>query len=219
MSFFFVNIYFPVVTFPLHFSLDPLVLSLQSDEHRQYKLLKEVYEAISAGASAFLKAEYRICGIFVVCFAIVIFSLISWSQNSYIAYLTTLSFILGAATSIASGYIGMKVAVFSNVRTTIAAAHGDGFKDCFNVAFRAGAVMGFALIGLGISVMYITLIVFSWSFESSDWVTMTGCMSGFGLGGSTVAMFGRVGGGIYTKAADVGADLVGKVVHGIPEVN
>lgn len=110
----------------------------------------------------------------------------------------------------------MKVAVYSNVRTTIN-AQKDGFKDCFNTAFRAGSVMGFALTGLGILVLYATLVGYATLFEQDNWIMMMDCISGYGLGGSSIAMFGRVGGGIYTKAADVGADLVGKVVHGIPE--
>merc|ERR1712238_245214 len=130
---------------------------------------------------------------------------------------TVISFILGALTSMVSGYLGMKVAVYSNVRTTIS-AQKSGWTHCFNTAFRAGAVMGFALCGLGISMLYFTMLAFRLQYsEPEDWVYLNECITGFGLGGSTIAMFGRVGGGIYTKAADVGADLVGKVVHGIPE--
>ena len=168
------------------------------------------------GAEAFLRAEYSICAMFVTAFAVIIFAFISWSQNARLGFLTMLSFVLGAATSIASGYIGMKVAVFSNVRTTINAQR-DGWVHCFNTAFRAGAVMGFALTGLGILVLYLTLLQFYVFFPQDKWTLMMDCISGYGLGGSTIALFGRVGGGIYTKAADVGADLVGKVVHGIPE--
>mmetsp|Transcript_5649 Transcript_5649/g.5815 ORF Transcript_5649/g.5815 Transcript_5649/m.5815 type:complete len:751 (-) Transcript_5649:169-2421(-) len=178
--------------------------------------LKEVYTAISEGAEAFLRAEYSVCSIFVVAFAILVFSLIAWGQNVSEAFLTTLSFVLGAVTSILSGYIGMKVAVFSNVRTTINAQR-DGYEHCFNTAFRAGSVMGFALNGLGLLVLYITLCIYRSQYKQDNWDILMECISGYGLGGSTIAMFGRVGGGIYTKAADVGADLVGKVVHGIPE--
>merc|ERR1719437_188130 len=131
--------------------------------------------------------------------------------------MTAISFLLGAFTSMGSGYLGMKVAVFSNVRTTVSAQAG-GWTACFNTAFRAGAVMGFALCGLGILMLYGTMLVFRKTYsEPEDWVYLTECLTGYGLGGSCIAMFGRVGGGIYTKAADVGADLVGKVVHGIPE--
>lgn len=183
---------------------------------KELELLKETYEAIFAGAEAFLRAEYSICAIFVLVFSVVIFVLISMGQNTTLGFLTTLSFILGAGTSVASGYIGMRVAVYSNVRTTINAQR-PGYEACFNTAFRAGSVMGFALTGLGIAVLYITLLVFYTQFPQDKWILMMDCISGYGLGGSSIAMFGRVGGGIYTKAADVGADLVGKVVHGIPE--
>jgi len=183
---------------------------------REMALLRETYEAISRGAEAFLRAEYSICALFVAVFAIIIFAFITWSQNAALGFLTTLSFVLGAVTSVISGYIGMRVAVFSNVRTTLSAKK-EGYTDCFNTAFRAGSVMGFALTGLGILVLFLTLLFFSTFFTQDKWILMMECISGYGLGGSSIAMFGRVGGGIYTKAADVGADLVGKVVHGIPE--
>ena len=123
---------------------------------RNLDLMKEVYELIEQGAVDFLYAEYEICFRFVVFFALMILVLISWGQTFGQGFLTALSFLLGAATSTACGYIGMRVATFSNVRTTIN-AQKEGFKDCFNTAFRAGAVMGFALTGLGILVLYITL--------------------------------------------------------------
>ncbi|CAM9250977.1 unnamed protein product [Laminaria digitata] len=110
----------------------------------------------------------------------------------------------------------MKVAVYSNVRTTIGAQRA-GWSDAFNVAFRAGSVMGFALTGMAVLVLYIALWGYRQYFGDDEWKVMMNAISGYGLGGSSIAMFGRVGGGIYTKAADVGADLVGKVVHGIPE--
>jgi Na+/H+-translocating membrane pyrophosphatase len=197
-------------------SEDRVGLNAKSHQERENELLHMVYGAISEGAEAFLRAEYSICGYFVASFAVVIFILVSWGQNSSLGFLTTLSFVLGAVTSIASGYIGMKVAVFSNVRTTINAKK-EGYKECFNTAFRAGSVMGFALTGLGILVLYFTLLCFYPSFSQSEWTLLMDAVSGYGLGGSSIALFGRVGGGIYTKAADVGADLVGKVVHGIPE--
>eukprot|EP01041_Mallomonas_annulata_P007651 gene7651-15661_t len=180
--------------------------------------LREIHAAISIGAEAFLKAEYSICLMFMLLFAIVIFALISWGQNSVIlGALTVCSFLLGAFTSILCGYIGMRVAVFSNVRTTIN-AQKEGYRHCFNTAFRAGSVMGFALTGLAIIMLYILLILYRLYFVGEDqWGIMMDCIAGYGLGGSSIAMFGRVGGGIFTKAADVGADLVGKVIHGIPE--
>lgn len=183
---------------------------------KQTALLIEIYEAIRTGARAFLYSEYRICAIFCICFGAVVCGLVSWGQTSTDGALTAVAFFLGATTSMASGYIGMTVAVYSNVRTTIN-AQKKGFTECFNTAFRAGAVMGFALNGLGLLVLYITLCIYRSEYNQNNWITLMECISGYGLGGSTVAMFGRVGGGIYTKAADVGADLVGKVVHGIPE--
>jgi len=181
--------------------------------------LNEIYEAIYNGAESFLRAEYAVCALFVAVFSCVIFALIAWATDWDLAraFLTSLSFVLGAVTSMASGYLGMKVAVYSNVRTTIS-AQKPGWTACFNTAFRAGAVMGFALCGLGILVLYITMLCFRAHYSTpEEWVYLTECLTGYGLGGSSIAMFGRVGGGIYTKAADVGADLVGKVVHGIPE--
>ena len=187
-----------------------------SSAAEQTQKLIEIYEAISRGAEAFLYSEYSICFQFIIGFGVFLFALIAWGSDMTTGFLTTLSFVLGAITSIASGYIGMKVAVFSNVRTTIN-AQKEGYMESFNTAFRAGSVMGFALTGLGIAVLYMTLLVYKMGFEEDSMETMMGCISGYGLGGSSIALFGRVGGGIYTKAADVGADLVGKVVHGIPE--
>ncbi len=182
------------------------------------KRLVEIYEAIFEGAESFLRAEYSVCTMFVVVFSGIIFALVSWGTGWDMTrgFLTALSFVLGAVTSMASGYLGMKVAVFSNVRTTISAQRS-GWTACFNTAFRAGAVMGFALCGLGSLMLYVTMLAFrSHYVNPEDWIYLTECLTGYGLGGSSIAMFGRVGGGIYTKAADVGADLVGKVVHGIP---
>lgn len=189
--------------------------------------LKEISGAIATGADAFLHAEYMICVFFSAAFACVIFGLVSWgatrvpgnstSDGLIQGALTTAAFLLGAFTSMLSGWIGMKVAVFSNVRTTIA-AQKPGWTDCFNTAFRAGGVMGFALTSLAILILYIALQLYKIQYpRKSEWFLIMEAISGYGLGGSSIAMFGRVGGGIYTKAADVGADLVGKVVHGIPE--
>jgi H(+)-translocating pyrophosphatase len=194
------------------------LVSGSNSDHTTRRLI-EIYTAIYEGAESFLRAEYSVCTLFVVVFSVVIFFLVSWGTgwDGARGFLTALSFVLGAATSMASGYLGMKVAVFSNVRTTIS-AQKPGWTACFNTAFRAGAVMGFALCGLGIMMLYLTMLSFRVHYPApEDWVHLTECLTGYGLGGSTIAMFGRVGGGIYTKAADVGADLVGKVVHGIPE--
>ena len=137
--------------------------------------------------------------------------------------LTCVSFVAGGLTSMLSGWIGMKVAVFSNARTTVMAAGSNPWTDAFNTAFRAGSVMGFALVGLSMLVLFILAHFFTLYFDkwdvagSGEALKLTECLAGYGLGGSAIALFGRVGGGIYTKAADVGADLVGKVEAGIPE--
>jgi len=181
--------------------------------------LEEIYDAIVEGAESFLRAEYKVCFVFIMLFAVVVLLLVAYGTgwDWYRGGFTAISFLLGAFTSMASGYLGMKVAVFSNVRTTLSAQQS-GWTACFNTAFRAGAVMGFALCALGMLVLYATMLLMGLKYsESSEWASLTECITGYGLGGSVIAMFGRVGGGIYTKAADVGADLVGKVVHGIPE--
>merc|ERR1719356_1082405 len=190
-----------------------------SDSANKTKELVSIYETIYEGAESFLRAEYTVCFYFMVVFTLIVFVLVSWGTEwDFVrGTFTAIAFVLGCITSIASGYLGMKVAVFSNVRTTVSAQQ-PGWTKCFNIAFRAGAVMGFALCGLGMLMLYISLLAFRVHYPSpEDWVYLTECITGFGLGGSCIAMFGRVGGGIYTKAADVGADLVGKVVHGIPE--
>lgn len=130
------------------------------------------------------------------------------------ALFSTASFLLGAITSLVSGYLGMKIATFANARTTLEARKGVG--KAFIIAFRSGAVMGFLLASSGLVVLYIAINVFK-LYYGDDWEGLFESITGYGLGGSSMALFGRVGGGIYTKAADVGADLVGKVERNIPE--
>merc|ERR1719394_2279443 len=119
------------------------------------------------------------------------------------------------------GYLGMMIATFSNVRTTLSAKNPeDGYTKAFNIAFRGGGVMGYLLCSLGVLILWILLALykkFVFKTDVEDLETLMDCVAGYGLGGSTVAMFGRVGGGIFTKAADVGADLCGKVVNGLDE--
>jgi inorganic pyrophosphatase len=204
---------------PVKSAENPEATSLMGNKGSEAtKRLNEIYEAIYEGAESFLRAEYTVCIYFMIVFSIIVLSLIWWGSKDFTrGVFTTISFILGCGTSIVSGYLGMKVAVYSNVRTTIS-AQKEGWSHCFNTAFRAGAVMGFALCGLGMLMLYITMLAFRIHYPApEDWIYLTECITGYGLGGSSMAMFGRVGGGIYTKAADVGADLVGKVVHGIPE--
>ena len=160
--------------------------------------MKEIAGAIAEGARAFLMAEYKILVIFVV----VLFVLIGFG----ISWVTAVCFVIGALFSTVAGYCGMTVATKANVRTANAAKES-GMNKALSIAFSGGAVMGMCVAGLGalgVSLVYIVT-------KNVD------VLSGFSLGASSIALFARVGGGIYTKAADVGADLVGKVEAGIPE--
>ncbi|KAL1098893.1 hypothetical protein V6Z11_D05G128100 [Gossypium hirsutum] len=130
------------------------------------------------------------------------------------AIFSTISFLLGAITSVLSGFLGMKIATYANARTTLEARKGVG--KAFIVAFRSGAVMGFLLAANGLLVLFVAINLFK-LYYGDDWEGLFEAITGYGLGGSSMALFGRVGGGIYTKAADVGADLVGKVERNIPE--
>jgi inorganic pyrophosphatase len=127
---------------------------------------------------------------------------------------STAAFVVGGLTSILSGYLGMQIATYANARTSLEARRG--IAPAFMVAFRSGAVMGFALAGLGLLTLFAVILAFS-RFYGDDWKGLYEAITGYGLGGSSIALFGRVGGGIYTKAADVGADLVGKIEKDIPE--
>lgn len=160
--------------------------------------MKEIAAAISDGAHAFLTAEYKILVIFII----VLFVLIALG----IGVKSGIAFVLGTLCSILAGYFGMSVATKANVRTANAARTG-GMNRALSIAFSGGAVMGMSVVGLGLLGVSIVYMV------TGD----TNVLFGFSLGASSVALFSRVGGGIYTKAADVGADLVGKVEAGIPE--
>ncbi|NLW17958.1 MAG: sodium-translocating pyrophosphatase [Firmicutes bacterium] len=161
------------------------------------KRMREIADAIHEGAMAFLKREYTV----LVFFVLMLFALLAF----VIDLQTAISFVVGAIASVLAGYIGMSVATRANVRTANAAQHG--INRALGIAFSGGAVMGMAVVGLGsigVGILYVI-------FRDPDIV------NGFALGASSIALFARVGGGIYTKAADVGADLVGKVEAGIPE--
>jgi len=184
---------------------------------KELKPMVDVYDKIIDGATSFLKVEYTCCGVFCVLFAAVIYFLVSWGSDSTQGALTAAAFVVGALTSMICGYLGMMIATFSNARTTLSAKNG-GYTPAFNIAFRGGSVMGYALCSIGVFMLWVLLTLFKTVYpEPENWDLLMDCVAGYGLGGSTVAMFGRVGGGIYTKAADVGADLVGKVVHGLEE--
>jgi K(+)-stimulated pyrophosphate-energized sodium pump len=163
--------------------------------------MRSIAAAIQEGASAFLNREYRVLGIFVVIVAAVISTFLHWQ--------TALSFILGAVASAGAGYLGMYVAVRANVRTAAAASRG--LHEGLRVAFGSGAIMGMSVVSFSLLGMTILYLIFKGDPNQLTYIT------GFGFGASSIALFARVGGGIYTKAADVGADLVGKVEKGIPE--
>ena len=179
-------------------------------------MMQEISQHIAEGATAFLVQEYKYMLVYMVVFSVIIGPLESW--------MSTCAFVVGCLTSIACGYVGMKTAVYANVRT----AH-ECMKDMssgFNVAIRGGSVMGFTLVSLGVLTMYIMLLILERIYGNDTQRDIEGkcakagifqALAGYGLGGSSIALFGRVGGGIYTKAADVGADLSGKNEYGMNE--
>lgn len=175
-------------------------------------LMIEISNDIAAGARAFLKREYQVLAIFVVVVAgLLILANMSRPESSpFIA----VSFVVGALCSATAGFIGMTVATKANVRTTQAAR--ESLASALNVAFSGGLVMGLSVVGLGVIGLGILFLVYD-AFTSWTVVKIISVISGFSLGASSIALFARVGGGIYTKAADVGADLAGKIYEGIPE--
>ncbi|KAG6586225.1 Pyrophosphate-energized vacuolar membrane proton pump 1, partial [Cucurbita argyrosperma subsp. sororia] len=193
----------------------------------------EIQKAISVGATSFLFTQYKYLVVFMGAFGAVIFlflgSVKSFSTKSEPctynkgqmckpalanAIFSTIAFFLGALTSVLSGFLGMKIATYANARTSLEARKGIG--KAFTIAFRSGAVMGFLLAANGLLVLYASINLFK-LYYGDDWEGLYESITGYGLGGSSMALFGRVGGGIYTKAADVGADLVGKIEKNIPE--
>jgi H(+)-translocating pyrophosphatase len=195
----------------------PVDMGLEADQSER---LRFIHTAIAEGAMAFLKQEYKFMTIFMVGFGILIFLAIDdqhtpqYNEGLY----TALAFLFGGLISVASGYIGMKVATAGNARTTVSAKQS--ISKAFDVAINSGAVMGFALVGLatlGLVIVYVVMSSLMSELGPENNHILMEVIAGFGLGGSTIALFARVGGGIFTKAADVGADLVGKVEQGIPE--
>jgi|TARA_B100000902_G_C27321253_1_gene924689 K(+)-stimulated pyrophosphate-energized sodium pump len=172
--------------------------------------MERIAKNIADGAMAFLRAEYKILSVFVLVTAVLL-GFKGESEGS--SYLVAVSFVVGALCSGLAGFIGMKVATKANVRTTNAAQESLG--KALEIAFSGGAVMGLGVVGLGVLGLGSLFIIYNSMFQDVD--TVIKVISGFSLGASSIALFARVGGGIYTKAADVGADLVGKVEAGIPE--
>jgi len=183
--------------------------------------MKTIGKWIADGAMAFLAAEYRVLAIFVVAVAIILGvtnSMVGAEQNTN--GLIALSFVLGAVCSGLAGYFGMKTATQANIRTASAARKG--LNEALQVAFKGGSVMGLSVVGLALLGFGSLFFVYTRMYpealnETGAMMLVLNILSGFSLGASSIALFARVGGGIYTKAADVGADLVGKVEAGIPE--
>jgi K(+)-stimulated pyrophosphate-energized sodium pump len=177
--------------------------------------MREIGKAVREGAMAFLSREYKVISIFVVVVAI----LLAVAYTGWVRF-TAAAFVFGAFCSALAGFFGMRVATAANMRTTNAARRG--LPQALAVAFAGGSVMGMCVVGLGLLGLSLSLIVFIKLVPNATDVaviksTVLPIVTGFSLGASSIALFARVGGGIYTKGADVGADLVGKVEAGIPE--
>ena len=194
-----------IVAFILYRQNDSIVIDNEK--------VADITEEIQKGAMAFLTSEYRYIGVFVVIVSVVLYAI----NGSDGGLETVVAFILGAAASVAAGFSGMRSATSANGRTAMAAKNG-GQPAALAVSYNGGAVMGLSVGGLGL--LGISIIAF-WLGNADDGAAYTGnslqYAAGFGMGASSIALFARVGGGIYTKAADVGADLVGKVEAGLPE--
>ncbi len=173
------------------------------------ELMRELMEAIQAGAMAFLRREYSILIPFLIVIAALLGVLIGWR--------TSVAYLAGGICSVLAGFLGMRAATLANARTS-EAARAKGQAMALRVAFNGGAVMGLSVASLGLLGIGIVMRAFLGSPDTADaWRSFSEIITGFAMGASSIALFARVGGGIYTKAADVGADLVGKVEAGIPE--
>ncbi len=176
--------------------------------------MTEIADAIADGAMAFLKREYRVLAIFVAVLAVVLFFFLDDKETEVNEGMwTSVAFIYGAISSVLAGFFGMKIATKANVRTAEAARTSLG--GALTVAFRSGAVMGLCVVGLGL--LGLVILIGGLTSYGVETGAILNIMTGFALGASSIALFARVGGGIFTKAADVGADLVGKIEAGIPE--
>ena len=187
---------------------------IHSQEEGTQKM-KIIGKNIAEGAMAFLRAEYRVLSVFVILVATLL-GIANYNSSDSSAYIA-LSFLVGALASGLAGFLGMKVATKSNNRTTNAARQN--LESALKIAFSGGSVMGMSVVGLGVLGLGSLFMLYTniYGSDSTNIKTVLNILSGFSLGASSIALFARVGGGIYTKAADVGADLVGKVEAGIPE--
>jgi H(+)-translocating pyrophosphatase len=191
---------------------------------RHIDAMLNIGKKIENGASAFLSQEFTIMTIFVLLFSIVVYFMVDHigSEDKGFRVYATVSYLVGSFTSMICGYIGMAIAVKANFRTTYKAI--SSLSDAFKTAFRAGCVMGFSMISLSLLILLTLFEVYKSSYKPvpdlknpRNYAYLMEFLAAYGLGGSSIALFGRVGGGIYTKAADVGADLVGKVEEGLAE--
>ena len=193
----------------------------------EVKMLLNIGEKISRGANSFLYQEYSIMAVFICFFSLIVLFIVDIFGQEFVSFrfYATAAYIIGAATSILCGFIGMRIAVISNYRTAFKAK--TSLAEAFKVAYRAGCVMGFSSVGISLAILLSIILSYQaimgvGHHDSHDkngytFRIMMELIAGYGLGGSSMALFGRVGGGIYTKAADVGADLVGKVEEGLNE--
>ncbi|MBE6798954.1 MAG: sodium-translocating pyrophosphatase [Ruminococcaceae bacterium] len=174
--------------------------------------MKKISRSIKSGANAYLKRQYIIVAVF---FAAMFIVLGAMAFAGMLTFYVPFAFVTGGFFSALSGFVGMKIATYSNART--ANACREGLNRGLRVAFSAGSVMGFTVVGLGLLDISLWYFLLRYVFKLTNPADITGAMLTFGMGASSMALFARVGGGIFTKAADVGADLVGKVEAGIPE--
>ncbi|MDF2379754.1 MAG: sodium-translocating pyrophosphatase [Candidatus Gracilibacteria bacterium] len=177
--------------------------------------MTQIADQIAKGAMAFLKREYKVLSIFVGVVAVLLFFLLDKPETAFNEGMySSIAFVSGALCSVLAGFIGMKTATAANVRTTEAAR--TSLSDALRIAFQSGATMGLSVVGLGL--LGLTLVYYIFTTHAGLSVPDTlSVLAGFAFGASSIALFARVGGGIFTKAADVGADLVGKIEAGIPE--
>ncbi|MFA6333082.1 MAG: sodium/proton-translocating pyrophosphatase, partial [Methanoregula sp.] len=172
--------------------------------------MREVSDAIRVGAEAFIKRQYSTIAVLTIVFAVVIFAVYYFTNQQDLALATAAAFIVGAACSAVAGVVAMFIAVRTNIRTAAAAQTSDG--KALDFSFRGGAISGLIITSMSLLGVSLTYIALGADPQHTPFVIV-----GFGFGASFVALFAQLGGGIYTKAADVGADLVGKVEAGIPE--
>ncbi|MEK7567216.1 MAG: sodium-translocating pyrophosphatase [Patescibacteria group bacterium] len=205
--------YFPIIVAFLSLFFVWWLISWIKKQPTGTAKMQEVALAIKVGANAFVKRQYRTIGWISLALAIALFAVYAFTGNFELGWQTATSFILGAVSSALAGIVGMKMSTTANLRS--AAASKNGFNAALQVAFRGGAITGIIVVAL--SLFGIAGLFLIYKYLGYDVIKIPTIIVGYGFGASLVALFAQLGGGIYTKAADVGADLVGKVEQGIPE--